>query len=96
MVDRNLLREFDVNEDELTALVTAEDGSDTLEQYLGGGQSFEIGRIVSGRVVEIVGDQVVVDGQERLKTGAKVFPRTVPAKDASVELNAAEGAGQRS
>jgi multidrug efflux system membrane fusion protein len=42
------------------------------------------------------GDQVVVDGQERLKTGAKVFPRTVPAKNASAELNAAEGAGQRS
>ena len=61
MVDRNLLREFDVNEDELTALVTGEDGSDTLDQYLGGGQSFEIGRIVSGKVVEIVGDQVVVD-----------------------------------
>jgi multidrug efflux system membrane fusion protein len=40
------------------------------------------------------GDQVVVDGQERLKTGAKVFPRTVPAKD-SAELNA-EGAGQQS
>src|SRR5580698_4640988 len=35
------------------------------------------------------GDQVVVDGQERLKTGAKVFPRTVPAKNASAELNAA-------
>ncbi len=61
MVDRNLLREFDVNEDELTALVTAEDGSNTLDQVLGEGQSFEIGRIVSGRVVEIVGDQVVVD-----------------------------------
>jgi len=61
MVDRNLLREFDVNEDELTALVTAEDGSDALEQFLGEGQSFVIGRIVSGRVVEIVGDQVVVD-----------------------------------
>ncbi|MEI9978344.1 MAG: efflux RND transporter periplasmic adaptor subunit [Edaphobacter sp.] len=41
------------------------------------------------------GDQVVVDGQERLKTGAKVFPRTVPAKDAA-ELSAADGAGQRS
>ena len=61
MVDRNLLREFDVNEDELTALVTGEDGSNSLEQILAGGQSFEIGRIVSGRVVEIVGDQVVVD-----------------------------------
>jgi multidrug efflux system membrane fusion protein len=41
------------------------------------------------------GDQVVVDGQERLKAGAKVFPRISPAKD-SAELNAAEGAGQRS
>ena len=41
------------------------------------------------------GDQVVVDGQERLKTGAKVFPRISPAKD-SAELNPAEGAGQRS
>jgi small subunit ribosomal protein S1 len=61
MVDRNLLREFDVNEDELTALVTGEDGATTLEQFLGEGQMFEIGRIVSGKVVEIVGDQVVVD-----------------------------------
>ena len=61
MVDRNLLREFDVNEDELTALVIGEDGSNSLEQILAGGQSFEIGRIVSGKVVEIVGDQVVVD-----------------------------------
>ncbi len=61
MVDRNLLREFDVNEDELTALVTGEDGTATLEEFLGAGQSFEIGRIVSGKVVEIVGDQVVVD-----------------------------------
>jgi multidrug efflux system membrane fusion protein len=43
------------------------------------------------------GDQVVVDGQERLKSGAKVFPRTVPAKNASVELNAdGNVAGQRS
>jgi small subunit ribosomal protein S1 len=61
MVDRNLLREFDVSDDELTALVTAEDGTNTLDQFLGGGQSFDIGRIVSGRVVEVVGDQVVVD-----------------------------------
>jgi small subunit ribosomal protein S1 len=61
MVDRNLLREFDVNEDELTALVTGEAGATTLEEFLGEGQMFEIGRIVSGKVVEIVGDQVVVD-----------------------------------
>ena len=61
MVDRNLLREFDVSEDELTAVVTAEDGSKTLDHFLGEGQSFEIGSIVSGKVVEVVGDQVVVD-----------------------------------
>jgi len=61
MVDRNLLREFDVSEDELTAMVVGEDGTNTLDHFLGAGQSFEIGRIVSGKVVEIVGDQVVVD-----------------------------------
>ena len=61
MVDRNLLREFDVSDEELTALVTAEDGTNTLDHFLVAGQSFEIGRIVSGRVVEVVGDQVVVD-----------------------------------
>jgi small subunit ribosomal protein S1 len=60
MVDRNLLREFDVSDDELTALVQGEDGSG-LEHFLGEGQSFEIGRIVSGKVVEVIGDQVVVD-----------------------------------
>ena len=61
MVDRNLLREFDVSDDELTAVVTAEDGTNTLDHFLGEGQSFEIGGIVSGKVIEIVGDQVVVD-----------------------------------
>ena len=61
MVDRNLLREFDVSEDELTAVVTGEDGSKTLDHFLGEGQSFEIGSIVSGKIVEVVGDQVVVD-----------------------------------
>ncbi len=61
MVDRNLLREFDVSDDELAALVTSEDGTDSFDHFLGEGQSFEIGRIVSGKVVEVVGDQVVVD-----------------------------------
>jgi len=61
MVDRNLLREFDVSDDELSAIVVADDGTDSLEQYLGEGQNFEIGGIVPGTVVEVVGDQVVVD-----------------------------------
>ncbi|MBV8266053.1 MAG: 30S ribosomal protein S1, partial [Planctomycetaceae bacterium] len=60
MVDRNLLREFDVSEEELTAVVTG-DGGDELDQFLSSGQSFEVGGIVSGKVIEIVGDQVVVD-----------------------------------
>jgi len=37
------------------------------------------------------GDQIVVDGQERLKNGSKVFPRTAPAKTdgATAEVDAA-------
>ena len=61
MVDRNLLREFDIDEDELSAVLVASDGAKTFEDFLGEGQNFEIGTIVSGKVVEIVGDQVVVD-----------------------------------
>jgi small subunit ribosomal protein S1 len=62
MVDRNLLREFDVSDDELTAVVTSEDGSSEFDRFIHEeGQSFEIGGIVSGKVIEIVGDQVVVD-----------------------------------
>ena len=52
---------FDVSEDELTAVVTAEDGSKTLDHFLGEGQSCEIGYIVAGKIVEVVGDQVVID-----------------------------------
>jgi len=63
MVDRNLLREFDIDEDELSAVLTVPDGdgAKTLEEFLSEGQNFEIGTIVQGKVVEIVGDQVVVD-----------------------------------
>ncbi len=62
MVDRNLLREFDISDDELTAMVSGEDGSSDFERYLHSeGQNFEIGGIVKGKVIEIVGDQVVVD-----------------------------------
>jgi multidrug efflux system membrane fusion protein len=37
------------------------------------------------------GDQIVVDGQEKLKNGSKVFPRTAAGKvgGATAELNAA-------
>src|SRR5205085_10557256 len=46
---------------ELTAVVAGDDGSIGLDQFLSDGQNFEVGGIVSGKVIEIVGDQVVVD-----------------------------------
>ena len=45
------------------------------------------------------GDQVVVDGQEKLKNGSKVFPKTAPVKTdgATAEVNVVgETAGQPS
>ena len=62
MVDRNLLREFDVSDDELTALVAPDGESDDFDRFLHAeGQNFDIGSIVTGKVIEVVGDQVVVD-----------------------------------
>ncbi len=65
MVDRNLLREFDVSDEELIAAVSGPGSSvadaDPEQLFAGAGQSFEIGSIVQGKVVEVVGDQVVVD-----------------------------------
>jgi small subunit ribosomal protein S1 len=60
MVDRNLLREFDVTDEEM-AVFGGDAESNDFDRFLGDGQSFEIGGIVTGRVIEIVGDQVVVD-----------------------------------
>jgi membrane fusion protein, multidrug efflux system len=40
------------------------------------------------------GDQIVVDGQERLKNGSKVFPRTAPVKTNADGTTAEMGAGQ--
>jgi len=45
--------------------------------------------IVNGGVKP--GDQIVVDGQEKLKNGSKVFPRMTPAKDgATAAVSAAD------
>src|SRR5260370_29525861 len=41
------------------------------------------------------GDQIVVDGQEKLKNGSKVFPKAAPVKGATAEVNGGgETAGQ--
>jgi multidrug efflux system membrane fusion protein len=43
------------------------------------------------------GDQIVVDGQEKLKNGSKVFPKAAPVKGATAEVNlVGETAGQAS
>ncbi len=60
MVDRNLLREFDVSDEEMGDLIV-QDGPDEFERFLDIAQLFDIGGIVSGKVIEIVGDQVIVD-----------------------------------
>ncbi len=61
MVDRNLLREFDVSDDELSAAVAISEEDGGLDRLLEAGQSFEVNGIVTGKVIEVVGDQVVVD-----------------------------------
>lgn len=60
MVDRTLLREFDIDEAELNSALEVE-GDDPMSEFLVSGQDFVIGTIVAGKVIEIVGDQVVVD-----------------------------------
>ena len=61
MVDRNLLREFDISDEEMAMAALMDGEGDEMARALEGGQSFDIGGIVSGRIIEIVGDQVVVD-----------------------------------
>ena len=59
MVDRNLLREFDVEESELNDAIDS--NTDVMGELLGDSPEFEIGTIVPGKVIEVVGDQVIVD-----------------------------------
>jgi small subunit ribosomal protein S1 len=59
MVDRNLINDYDVSEDELEALMGIDSPSmDTLQI---GSPSFDIGTIVTGRVISVDGDRVIVD-----------------------------------
>ncbi len=69
MVNRNLLRQFDVSEHDLdqelnAALADKQGGGHplTLEDIIAGDQrEFEVNKIVTGRVANIIGDDVVVD-----------------------------------
>jgi len=63
MVDRNLLREFDISDDDLSAMTAVEGAPDEdyMAPYLEEGQEYVLNTIVHGKVVDIVGDQAVID-----------------------------------
>jgi small subunit ribosomal protein S1 len=66
MVNRNLLRQFDLSEDELqqelhTAFSRDDTGGDVENWLQEEQQNFEVNKIVSGRVINVVGDDVWVD-----------------------------------
>jgi small subunit ribosomal protein S1 len=60
MVNRNLLRQFDVGEPDLPEL---ENVSNAFHDYImqPPDQEFEVNKIVKGRVINLVGDEVLVD-----------------------------------
>src|SRR5471030_2536131 len=66
MVNRNLLRQFDLSEEDLEQQLAEAMG---LENYdpnhpvivFGEGEEFDANAIIKGRVLNIVGDEVVVD-----------------------------------
>jgi small subunit ribosomal protein S1 len=66
MVNRNLLRQYDLSETELqneleAAFNQPETGSDVERWLPDEEQVFEVNKIVKGRVINIVGDEVLVD-----------------------------------
>jgi small subunit ribosomal protein S1 len=66
MVNRNLLRQFDLPEEELhqqlhSAFYQEDTGSDIESWLPQEEQEFEVNKIVKGRVLHVIGDDVVVD-----------------------------------
>ncbi len=63
MVDRNLLREFDISDDDLTTVLDPEgaDLDDPMAPFLEEGQEYVLNTIVHGKVIDVVGDQAIVD-----------------------------------
>lgn len=65
MVDRNLLREFQVNDDELLALNDELDSffasQEALDQHLRDSSDFDVNQLVQGKVISVEGDEVLVD-----------------------------------
>jgi small subunit ribosomal protein S1 len=61
MVNRNLLRQFDLPEEELDQQIGAAFGADSESWLPPQEQEFEANKIVTGRVLNVVGDEVWVD-----------------------------------
>src|SRR5260370_33942309 len=66
MVNRNLLRQFDLSEEELhqqlhSAFYQEDTGSDVESWLPQEEQQFEVNKIVKGRVLHVIGEDVVVD-----------------------------------
>ena len=66
MVNRNLLRQFDLAEDEmrqeLEAAFRREDQQQDVQDWLPAQeQEFEVNKIINGRVLNVVGEEVWVD-----------------------------------
>lgn len=61
MVDRNLLRQFDVPEEQLAQELGEAFGGDTESWLPTEEQPFEVNTIVTGKVLHILGEEVVVD-----------------------------------
>jgi small subunit ribosomal protein S1 len=61
MVNRNLLRQFDLPDDQLQTELDAAFDNDTEGWLTPQEQEFEVNKIVNGRVLQVVGDDVWVD-----------------------------------
>jgi small subunit ribosomal protein S1 len=62
MVNYNILKSIEINEDELNQALAGAIGEGELEQKVSGtSTSFKPGSILKGKVVEVVGDSVIVD-----------------------------------
>lgn len=64
MVDRNLLREFNISDDELAGGVRSLASVEEIEEgtiYEHAGVNFDVNAILDGVVVRIEGDEVLID-----------------------------------
>jgi small subunit ribosomal protein S1 len=61
MVNRNLLRQFELSDNELQQELSAAFNQDTVDWLPAEEQQFEVNKIVTGRVLHVTGDEVWID-----------------------------------